>query len=82
MVMRRGGEGLGRFDTGNNLFSQAMVQNARAEAAIGSELTASIGAFSKAFKNANPLPAGCRPGADRVRNLTDAVRATRGAAAR
>lgn len=61
---------------------QAMAENARAAAAIGPELTASIGALSKALKNANPLPAGCRPDADRVRNLTDAVRATRGAVAR
>lgn len=61
---------------------QAMAQNARAAAAIGPELTASIGALSKALKNANPLPAGCRPDADRVRTLTDAVRAARGAAAR
>lgn len=61
---------------------QAMAQNARAAAAIGPELTASIGALSKALKNANPLPAGCRPDADRVRTLTDAVRAARGATAR
>lgn len=61
---------------------QAMAQNARAAAAIGPELTASIGALSKALKNANPLPAGCRPDVGRVRNLTDAVRATRDAAAR
>lgn len=61
---------------------QAMAANARAAAAIGPELTASIGALSKALKNANPLPADCRPDADRVRNLTDAVRAARGAAAR
>lgn len=61
---------------------QVMAESARAAAAIGPELTASIGALSKALKNANPLPAGCRPDADRVRNLTDAVRATRGAAAR
>jgi len=37
---------------------EAMAQNARAAAAIGPELTASIGALSKALKNANPLPAG------------------------
>ena len=61
---------------------QAMAQNARAAAAIGPELTASIGALTKALKNANPLPAGCRPDAGRVRNLTDAVRAARDAAAR
>lgn len=60
----------------------AIAANARAAAAVGPELTASIGALSKALKNANPLPAGCRPDASRVRNLTDAVRATRGAAAR
>ncbi|MFY3654170.1 hypothetical protein ACOTEO_29095 [Achromobacter xylosoxidans] len=59
----------------------AMVANARAAAAAGTELTASIGAFSKAVKNANPLPAGCRPDTDRVRSLTDSVRAARGAAA-
>ncbi|KQZ96151.1 hypothetical protein [Achromobacter sp. Root565] len=61
---------------------QSMAENARAAAAIGPELTASIGALSKALKNANPLPAGCRPDADRVRTLTDAVRAARGATAR
>lgn len=61
---------------------QTMAKNARAAAAVGPELTASIGALSKALKNANPLPAGCRPDAGRVRNLTDAVRAARDAAAR
>ncbi|WP_175207237.1 hypothetical protein [Achromobacter anxifer] len=61
---------------------QTMADNARIAAAVGPELTASLGALSKALKNANPLPAGCRPDADRVRNLTDAVRATRGAATR
>ncbi|CUI50371.1 hypothetical protein [Achromobacter xylosoxidans] len=60
----------------------AMAANARAAAAAGPELTASIGALSKAVKNANPLPAGCRPDTDRVRSLTDSVRAARGAAAR
>jgi hypothetical protein len=60
---------------------QVMAANARAAAAAGPELTASIGALSKALKNANPLPAGCRPDADRVRNLTDSVRAARGPAA-
>lgn len=60
----------------------AMAKSARAAAAAGPELTASIGALSKALKSANPLPAGCRPDADRVRSLTDSVRAARGAAAR
>ncbi|MFY3697384.1 hypothetical protein ACOTD6_07100 [Achromobacter xylosoxidans] len=59
----------------------AMAANARAAAAAGPELTASIGALSKAVKNANPLPAGCRPDTVRVRSLTDSVRAARGAAA-
>lgn len=59
----------------------AMAANARAAAATGPELTASIGALSKAVKNANPLPAGCRPDTERVRSLTDSVRAARGAAA-
>lgn len=59
-----------------------MADNAHAAAAVGPELTATIGALSKALKNANPLPAGCRPDAHRVRTLTDAVRAARGAAAR
>ncbi|WP_395757571.1 hypothetical protein [Achromobacter sp. EB05] len=59
----------------------AMAANARAAAATGPELTASIDAFSKAVKNANPLPAGCRPDTDRVRSLTESVRAARGAAA-
>ncbi|MCP2517390.1 hypothetical protein M5J07_20795 [Achromobacter mucicolens] len=61
---------------------QAMAENARAAAAIGPELTASIGALSKALKNANPLPADCRPDADRVRHLTDAVSAARSATTR
>ena len=61
---------------------QNMAARARAAAAAGPALTASIGAISKALKNANPLPAGCRPDAERVRNLTDAVRAANGAAAR
>lgn len=61
---------------------QAMAKNARAAAAVGPELTASIGALSKALKNANPLPAGCRPDVDRVRTLTDAVRATNGTGTR
>lgn len=61
---------------------QSMAASARAAAAAGPALTASIDAFSKAVRNANPLPAGCRPDADRVRNLTDSVRAANGAAAR
>lgn len=61
---------------------EAMAASARSAASIGPELTASIGALSKALKNANPLPAGCLPDADRVRHLTDAVRAARGATAR
>lgn len=65
--------------TNGNLW--AMAANARAAAAVGPELTASIGALSEAVKNANPLPAGCRPDADRVRSLTDAVRAARGTTA-
>lgn len=61
---------------------ETMAASARAAAAAAPKLTASIGALSKALKNANPLPAGCRPDDERVRTLTDAVRAARGAAAR
>ncbi|MBO9332861.1 hypothetical protein GHR37_27345 [Achromobacter xylosoxidans] len=59
-----------------------IAASARAAAAAGPQITASIGAITKALKDATPLPAGCRPDDVRVRNLTDAVRAARGAAAR
>ncbi|MGU9992880.1 hypothetical protein, partial [Bordetella avium] len=58
-----------------------MAEAARAAARTAPALTAQMKAISKALENANPLPAGCRPDADRVRGLTDAVRATNRAAA-
>ncbi|CAM4096049.1 hypothetical protein BOTU111921_11485 [Bordetella tumbae] len=39
-----------------------------------------IGKISKALKDAQPLPDGCRPDADRVRSLADSVRAANRAA--
>jgi len=53
---------------------------ARAAADAGA-LPAQVGEITKALKNAKPLLAGCRPDDVRVRSLTDAVRAARGAAA-
>lgn len=53
---------------------------ARAAADAGA-LPAQVGEITKALKNAKPLLAGCRPDDIRVRSLTDAVRAARGAAA-
>lgn len=61
---------------------EAIAASARAAAAAGPQITASIGAITKALNNATPLPVGCRPDDVRVRNLTDAVRAAGGAAAR
>lgn len=58
-----------------------MADAARAAARTAPALTAQMKEISKALENANPLPAGCRPDADRVRSLTDAVRATNRAAA-
>ena len=53
---------------------------ARAAADAGA-LPAQVGEMTKALKNAKPLLVGCRPDDVRVRSLTDAVRAARGAAA-
>ena len=50
-------------------------------AGVAPRLTAEVGQLSEALKNANPLPDGCRPDDDRVRRLTDAVRATNRAVA-
>ncbi|MFU1999976.1 hypothetical protein [Bordetella avium] len=58
-----------------------MAEAARAAARTAPALTAQMKEISKALENANPLPAGCRPDADRVRGLTDAVRAANRAAA-
>lgn len=61
------------------------VQNiavaARRASETAEQLPMQIGVISKALKDAKPLPTGCRPDADRVRNLNDAVRAANRAAA-
>jgi len=48
---------------------------------IKSDLGAKLDAIRKDLKNAKPLPAGCRPDAQRVRSLSDAVDAAKQAAA-
>jgi hypothetical protein len=50
-------------------------------AGIQTTLGAKLDAIRKDLKNAKPLPADCRPDAQRVRNLLDAVDATKQAAA-
>lgn len=58
------------------------IAAAAARAAVdASALPAQVGEITRALKNAKPLLAGCRPDDVRVRSLTDAVRAARGAAA-
>jgi len=59
----------------------AIAGAAARAAADASALPAQVGEITKALKNAKPLLAGCRPDDVRVRSLTDAVRAARGAAA-
>ncbi|WMD23286.1 hypothetical protein RAS12_13225 [Achromobacter seleniivolatilans] len=59
----------------------AIAAAAARAAADARTLPAHVGEITKALKNAKPLIAGCRPDDLRVRNLTDAVRAARGAAA-
>lgn len=49
--------------------------------AIQSTLSTRLDAIQKELKNAKPLPADCRPDAGRVRMLSDAVDATKQAAA-
>lgn len=58
----------------------AIADAAARAAADAGTLPAQVGAITKALKNAKPLLAGCRPDDVRVRSLTDAVRAARGAA--
>ena len=59
----------------------AIASAAARAAADARSLPAQVGEITKALKNAKPLPSGCRPDDVRVRSLTDAVRAARGAAA-
>jgi len=59
---------------------QSIATAARRASETAEQLPAQIGVISKALKDAKPLPAGCRPDADRVRNLTDSVRTTSRAA--
>jgi hypothetical protein len=40
------------------------------------DLKTQMGALRKEFKNVRPLPAGCKPDADRLRNLQQAVSTT------
>lgn len=47
---------------------------------VAPALTAQVNTLSKALKNATPLPADCFPDADRVRSLTESVRAANRAA--
>lgn len=56
-------------------------QNADAYRAAQSGLGAKLEAIRKELKNAKPLPADCRPDAQRVRSLSDAVGAAKQAAA-
>ncbi|MGO4326649.1 hypothetical protein AB4Z48_17620 [Cupriavidus sp. 2TAF22] len=56
-------------------------QKAGEFAGIQSILGAKLDAIRKDFKNASPLPAGCRPDDFRVRKLAEAVAATQQAAA-
>jgi len=58
----------------------AIAGAAARAAADSAALPAQVGEITKALKNAKPLLAGCRPDDVRVRSLTDAVRAARGAA--
>lgn len=48
---------------------------AQAARETASQLPVQIGAISKALRDAKPLPIGCRPDVDRVRSLTESVRA-------
>jgi len=49
-------------------------------AEVAPTLTRQVGQLSRALKDATPLPLGCSPDPVRLRNLTDAVRATNTAA--
>lgn len=60
---------------------RAIAEAAARAAADAKALPAQVGEITKALKNAKPLVLGCRPDDLRVRALTDAVRAARGAAA-
>jgi hypothetical protein len=60
----------------------AVAEAAARAAADAVALPTHVREITKALKNAKPLLAGCRPDDDRVRSLTDAVRAARGAAPR
>lgn len=52
----------------------AVIRQAAAEFAdIQSTLAPKMTALTKELRNAKPLPAGCRPDADRVRNLDAAI---------
>lgn len=61
---------------------QTISAAARRAADVAPQLTARVSTLSQALKNANPLPIGCRPDADRVRVLTNAVHATNDSTAR
>ncbi|AWB32392.1 hypothetical protein [Orrella marina] len=57
------------------------IATAASQAAeVAPTLTRQVGQLSRALKDATPLPAGCSPDLVRLRNLTDAVRATNTAA--
>lgn len=52
----------------------AVIRQAATEfAGIQSTLAPKMTALTKELRNAKPLPAGCRPDADRVRNLDAAI---------
>jgi len=52
----------------------AVIRQAATEfAGIQSTLAPKMAALTKELRNAKPLPAGCRPDADRVRNLDAAI---------
>jgi hypothetical protein len=70
-------DALSRLQADVNTVSEAATR----AAAVAPQLTAQVGNLTKALKNATPLPAGCRPDADRVRHLTTAVRAANDSAA-
>jgi len=59
---------------------QVVATAAAQVAGVAPQVTAAMGKLNQELKNANPLPAGCRPDGVRVRTLKDAVSAANRAA--
>ena len=59
---------------------QAVATAAAQAAGVAPQVAAAMGKLNQELKNANPLPAGCRPDDVRVRTLKDAVSAANRAA--